>query len=201
MNFWQNRLNIFFIAVGLLGISLFIMAGVFIVQRIPAWNDSRAPVDILDEALTKQGEGDTEAAKKLFSIILIKAPKDSPTLYHANRGLMHIALQEERYSAAEGYFVRASKAVVVYFHLFTDISEVYKTGPLKSHQEVFTSNLERIAKQVPNDTNFAVTLAAFYRDTNQSAQAIQWYQFAIDNKATNAALLQAEIDSLKNTAR
>lgn len=179
-----------------------VIAAAFLVpvaNRYSAANaDTRQPADILGDAIEKQQNGDNETAKKLYEIILIKAPKDSPTIFHANRGLMQIALGEKRFGTAERYFVKASKASVVYFHLFADIQDFYKNGSLKGHRQTFTSTLERVAKAVPADTNFSITLASFYRDIGEKVKAIEWYEFAIKHGASNAQLLQGEIDALRN---
>lgn len=197
-NFYRNRVNAFLAVVGLFFLVLLVMGGMALSVYIPAWTDSRKPVDILGVAIDKQVEGDTSEAKKLYTRTIIKSAHDSPTLYHANRGLMQIALKEENYKAAENYMVRASQAIVVYHDLFIEIVEAYKSGPLKDSRGVFEQALEVTTERFPRDTNFSIALGSYYRDIDNREKAIEWYQYAIDNGTSNAALLQAEIESLRN---
>ena len=197
-NFLTNKLNAYFIVVGLFVLTLVVAGVLTLVKYVPAWMDTREPVELVGIAIEQQDNGNLGEAKQLYQRTLIKAPADSPTIYHANRGLMNIALQEGKYQVAQTYFLRANNAIVIYFHLFTDIVDTYKTGPLMNQRKVFEDALTSATKRVPNDTNFATTLASYYRDINNNQKAIEWYQFAIDHNAPNADLLQAEIANLRS---
>lgn len=197
-NFLTNKLNAYFIVVGLFVLTLLVAGILTLIKYVPAWIDNREPVELVGIAIEQQDNGNYAEAKKLYERTLIKAPADSPTVYHANRGLMNIALQEGKYQAAQTYFIRANNAIVIYFHLFSDIVDAYKTGPLKDQRKVFEKAFEQACLRTPNDTNFATTFASYYRDIGNNQKAIEWYQFAIDHNAPNSDILQAEINNLQS---
>ncbi|OGB74185.1 hypothetical protein A2V68_00170 [candidate division Kazan bacterium RBG_13_50_9] len=154
---------------------------------------------IFSNAMGAYQDGDYNTAKKLFKITLIKGGSGPNYVYHANRGLMLIAVKDGQYALAERYFTRAATSSLMTYSLFNDIAYLYfdPNGALTSHQDIFFRTLVKANEILETDVNMALTAARYYRDSGMREEAIHWFEVALERGATNRVAIEEDVAKLK----
>ncbi|OGB75091.1 hypothetical protein A2810_01790 [candidate division Kazan bacterium RIFCSPHIGHO2_01_FULL_49_10] len=156
--------------------------------------------DIFSSATDAMLVEDYAKAANLYKWTLIKEPEAPNYIYHANRGLMNIAIADKKYQLAQKYFLASSKGTyIVKRDLFSDIAPLYldPNGALKQYQPEFFSALIGAATDLKTDKDLALIAATYLKESGQYQLAIDWYRRALERGATNRVAIEEEIKVLE----
>lgn len=144
----------------------------------------------------KKGVGDYEGAREVFLYASQIRPNSSTPL--ANLADLYAYFLDEPQKAEQ-----AIKQAIIKdpndYNFYLTLADIYRYKFTDGAAKYEKTMAEALAK-FPNNVNLIAPLAGYFRDTNQTSKAIEWYKKLVKLSPDNAAAKEdlAELEKIKN---
>jgi len=159
----------------------------------------KSPDDInkwLSLGITKKAVNDFDGARDIFLYVIKKYPTDATAF--GNLADLYANFLNDSVKAEE-YYKKAIENSPTYVNYYVGLAELYRFK-MPGKEALYEEVILDASKKFPQDYYFISLLAGYYRQTNQTQKAIEYYEklikLAPDNQAAKEDL--AELKQIKN---